>query len=280
MHNQVEGKIKYHRFGGNRGRETPVAEINNILYIILRVPGDAARRFAEGSASIVARYLGGSESMQAEIVANREIQKHLAREDPTNPLRAFGAHVEHTEHAAREHAAVEAENWRDQRVEGLVSHHELGNVMKDKKFPQSSHWQLQNRQNQTVLNFTETTAKFKRKHSVPDKEPLPDHMSRSQLAARRFMAELVMSSAKSTNPDTTEQFQKIVDDVSDLVAVTLKGSHFYEANPFVPGNRRIQYGVSTTHTAKAAAEIKAADAVKLIASATTNKRRAGPMDRF
>ena len=274
----MEDKIEYHRFEGSRGRETPVAEINNILYIILRVPGDAARRFAEGSASIVTRYLGGSESMQAEIAANREIQEHLAREDPANPLRAFGAHVERTEARAPEQELTDAENWRGQRVEGLVSHHELGEIMKTKKFPQSSHMRLQTRQNQTVLNFKETTTQFKYKNGVPLQEPLPDHMSRSQLAARRFMSDLVMSSAKNTNPTTPAQFQKIVDGVSDLVAVTLKGSHFYESNPFIAGNRRIQYGVSTAQTAKAAAEIKAADAVKLIAPA--KKRPAGTINRY
>ena len=211
--------------------------------------------------------------MQAEIAANREIQEHLAREDPTNPLRAFGAHVERTEPPVPDRAVTDADDWRVQRVEGLVSHHELGDIMKSKRFPQSSHWRLQTRQNQTVLNFTETTTQFKHAHGVPKEEPLPDHMSRSQLAARRFMSDLVMSSAKNTNPTTAAQFQKIVDGVSDLVAVTLKGSHFYESNPFVAGNRRTKYGISTAQTAKAAAEIKAADAVKLIAAPIQTKKR-------
>ena len=266
-----------------RGKETPMAEINNILYIILRVPGDAAQHFAEGSASIVTRYLGGSESMQAEIAANRDRQEILARTDPTNPMRAFGKHVEETEGVGR--ALADGDSWRDQRVEGLVAHHALGDLMKDKGFPMTSHWQLMTRQNQTVLDFTETTSAFKNKHGVPQKETLPDHMSRSQLAARQFMSELVMSSAKNANPNTAADFQRIVDTVGDLVAVTLKGSHFYESNPFVTGNKRVQYGVSAAQTAKAAAEIKASEAAKLIADSSSPpvrllKRRANTMDRY
>ena len=277
----MNDKVVYARPTG-RGKETPMAEINNILYIILRVPGDAAQRFAEGSASIVTRYLGGSESMQAEIAANRERQEILARTDPTNPMRAFGKHVEETEGVGR--ALTDGDSWRDQRVEGLVAHHALGDLMKDKGFPMTSHIQLQTLQNQTVLDFTETVVAFKSRHGVPKKETLPDHMSRSQLAVRQFMSELIVSSAKNANPQTAADFRSIVDTVGDLVAVTLRGSHFYESNPFVAGNKRIQYGVSTAQTAKAAAEIKASEAMKLIADNSTavrpNKRPANTMDRY
>lgn len=79
------------KFPGQGQRLTPVTDARGLVTIINLLPGDRAAKFRAKGADIVVRYLGGDESLVAEIEQNRSAQAGLPSK---HPARVFGEDVE------------------------------------------------------------------------------------------------------------------------------------------------------------------------------------------
>ena len=77
---------------------TPVATAAEITEIIWHMPGTT--EFRKNCAKVCVRYLGGDQSLVAEIRMNKRLQEQLREDDPTHPARLFGEAVEQTESEA------------------------------------------------------------------------------------------------------------------------------------------------------------------------------------
>ena len=97
-----------HKFEGRGQRDTPVATIENLVYIISKIPGDVARKLAEASAETLTRYLGGDITLADEVNAIAAVQAELAATNPDHPARLFGEAVEND--------VARATEWRTQRT--------------------------------------------------------------------------------------------------------------------------------------------------------------------
>ena len=91
---EVTSGCRNHKFPGKGQRDTPVANARGIWKIITLLPGKAAAIFRDKSGDVMIRYLGGDESLIAEIRGNRAMQEQLAVENPEHPLRFIGKTVE------------------------------------------------------------------------------------------------------------------------------------------------------------------------------------------
>lgn len=88
---EVLAGCESYEFPGQGQRPTPVTDARGAVMIMNLLPGPAAARFRQTSADIVVRFLGGDETLIAEIQANHELQERV---DDNNPIRLFGEAVE------------------------------------------------------------------------------------------------------------------------------------------------------------------------------------------
>ena len=65
--------VKYYKFAGRGQRDTPVINGAGLVRLLILLPGPKARQFAAESAETLVRFIGGDESLVAEIHRNREI---------------------------------------------------------------------------------------------------------------------------------------------------------------------------------------------------------------
>ena len=77
--------------GGNR-KPVLVASAQEVVQILWALPG--SYDFRRNCADVVVRYLGGAQSLVAEVFRNREAQEQLAAVAPAHPARIFGEAVE------------------------------------------------------------------------------------------------------------------------------------------------------------------------------------------
>ena len=71
------------KFKGRGQRDTPVINGPGIVRLLFLLPGPRARLFASESAETLIRYIGGDETLIAEIYKNKEIaQRHPKRTLP------------------------------------------------------------------------------------------------------------------------------------------------------------------------------------------------------
>ena len=82
------------QFPGRGQRETPAADLRGVVELIMLLPGKAASSLRRSAAELFVRYHGGDLTLIEEVAAAKERQLRLQREDPTHPLRAFGAAAE------------------------------------------------------------------------------------------------------------------------------------------------------------------------------------------
>lgn len=85
--------LKYHKFPGGY-QETPVANVQTVVRMIMLLNGPEAAHFRCGAAQQLVRFLGGDLTLIKEIEATHRIQERLAEENPNHPLRMFGEEVE------------------------------------------------------------------------------------------------------------------------------------------------------------------------------------------
>ena len=82
------------RRGGARNA-IPFASAEEVAQLLQLLPGDT--EFKRNAANVLVRYLGGDESLAAEVAENRAVQERLAVEAPDHPARLFGEAVENGE---------------------------------------------------------------------------------------------------------------------------------------------------------------------------------------
>ena len=93
----VEGFYNF-KFPGQCQRPTPVTDARGAVMIINLLPGSKAASFRAKSTDIIVRFLGGDETLIADIRRNAELQ---ANTPPDNPMAIFGQDV-----AARKEKAM------------------------------------------------------------------------------------------------------------------------------------------------------------------------------
>ena len=79
------------QFEGKGQRRIPVANARQICEVVWLLQGKKAEAFRRQTASVLVRFLGGDESLVAEIAANRRAQESLPE---SHPMRLFGETVE------------------------------------------------------------------------------------------------------------------------------------------------------------------------------------------
>ena len=201
---QVSNKIGMHKFGGQGQRLTPVATIDNLVYIISKVPGEVAKRLAEAAAETLTRYLGGDITLADEVHAIAAAQAELASTNPSHPARLFGEHVEAK--------LADAMEWRTRRKEQKLAGAECANEIKAAGLnTPRNHAHTNSRKNQSVIGFDISTAQFKRKHKINPKCALTEYMDKEQLAAHAFMSEVLKRKISETAPETDNQLFSCVD---------------------------------------------------------------------
>ena len=91
------------RFRDSIGRlsrnKTPVADAQNIVKIILLLPGEQAARVRAQVSEVFVRFPGGDVTLVQDVMRNRELQDTLRDKDPDHWARLFGEHVEATSSA-------------------------------------------------------------------------------------------------------------------------------------------------------------------------------------
>ena len=91
---EVAQNLGLYKFQGRRQRETPVANIRGAIELVFLLPGRHAARVRREAASLLARYLGGDQTLVDEICRNRGLQEELAVRSPDDPRRFAGETVE------------------------------------------------------------------------------------------------------------------------------------------------------------------------------------------
>ncbi len=86
--------FKFNESGPGGNQETPATNAQGIVSIIMCMSGKAAEGFRERASETIVRYLGGDETLVAEIRTNRIAQERLAATHPEHPARLFGEAVE------------------------------------------------------------------------------------------------------------------------------------------------------------------------------------------
>ena len=80
---------------GGPNKPIPVASAEEVVRLLQALPGDT--EFKRNAANVLVRYLGGDETLAAEVAENRAAQERLAVEAPDHPARLFGEAVENGE---------------------------------------------------------------------------------------------------------------------------------------------------------------------------------------
>jgi hypothetical protein len=86
--------VSQFKFPGSSRYPTPVADLRTTLLVVLRLRSRVAQRLSAKVVDVFVRYLDGDPELAREVLALREIQEHLAVEQPQHPLREFGEAVE------------------------------------------------------------------------------------------------------------------------------------------------------------------------------------------
>jgi Protein of unknown function (DUF3627) len=91
-----------HQFNGKRQRPTPVVTARGIMELLYMIPGRKASEFRRQGCEILIRYMGGDESLIAEIYINRNAANNV---ETANAF--FKANVQHNNIQSKEEAELE-----------------------------------------------------------------------------------------------------------------------------------------------------------------------------
>ena len=89
-HPEVVRQAQNFKFEGAGQRPTPVTDIKGAVMIMNLLPGRAAAVFRQTTADVFIRYVGGDETLIAEVKRNAEVQQALPED---NPMRLCGEAV-------------------------------------------------------------------------------------------------------------------------------------------------------------------------------------------
>ena len=133
---EVTSIVSNFKFPGKGQRDTPVADARGIWKIITLLPGKAAATFRDKSGDVMIRFLGGDESLIAEIRGNRELQETLAVTNPDHPLRFIGKTVEGetSNNLSTQRAQLELEDMKTRIEERKLLNLDLSLTLKRKQF--------------------------------------------------------------------------------------------------------------------------------------------------
>jgi hypothetical protein len=87
-------QLKFNERGRGCHQETPAIDAKGVVQVLMALPGPAAVQFRLKAADVLVRYLGGDETLAAEVWTNRQAQQALAALQPEHPARLFGEAVE------------------------------------------------------------------------------------------------------------------------------------------------------------------------------------------
>ena len=90
-----------------------MADAQNIIKIILLLPGEQAARIRTKASEVFVRFLGGDATLVQDVMRNRELQHVLRQRDPDHWARLFGEHVEQAESLAAAPGAVQQDLVHD-----------------------------------------------------------------------------------------------------------------------------------------------------------------------
>ena len=110
---------KNFQFEGQGQRPTPVVDAKGLVTLLNLLPGHKAAAFRAKSADIIVRYLGGDQTLIAEINRNAEIQANLPED---HPMAIFGSNKQEVFVTPTEKSIVACLNLQ----EGPILFHDLG----------------------------------------------------------------------------------------------------------------------------------------------------------
>jgi hypothetical protein len=104
---ELKQGVKTHKFPGAGQRDTPIIDAKRVVMLLNMIPGKKAANFRMFSADVVVRYLGGDDTLVAEIEKNAEMQEGLADDDP---MSLFGSEVKRNREDDAEWVAIKKAN--------------------------------------------------------------------------------------------------------------------------------------------------------------------------
>jgi len=87
-------QLKFNSRGRGCHQETPAIDAKGVVQLLMALPGPAAVQFRLQAADVLVCYLGGDETLAAEVRVNGQAQQALAALQPEHPARLFGEAVE------------------------------------------------------------------------------------------------------------------------------------------------------------------------------------------
>ena len=232
-------KVIQHKFPGRGQRSTPAATIDNVVYILSRLPGEVGQKLAALGASTTTGLIGGDLRLAEATLDARVEQERMAAEDPTNPLRLFGEKAEAEGGADKE--LRQRLEWRKLRDEQKCTNRELTDAQRDIGGGGIHYSKVQNLLNVGAMGFKEAnTTEFKKNHNISKSHPLPDFMTSEQLAARKLMELVNKRKFESCTSGDQAVNEATNTNKAFMPVFAEQGIHNGPENPFKKVNRKLK----------------------------------------
>lgn len=82
---EFEGKYSYHKFPGERQRDTPVGNLETVLMIMQHVPGPIAQKYREGAARVLREHIANDPSNPLHGIAREEPAPTVQQPEVSSP---------------------------------------------------------------------------------------------------------------------------------------------------------------------------------------------------
>lgn len=151
---------------------TPIATVAEITEIIWQLPG--ATEFRQNCAKVCVRYLGGDESLVAEIRMNKRLQEQLREDAPEHPARLFGEAVEReqpeieTVKQKREELILKRLDQEIQDIEFSTKRRRVENYVDCYKSLENHGIRMDDRNKQAVKDYVDFTLQPNGIHMIQD----------------------------------------------------------------------------------------------------------------
>ena len=124
LHPEALQRTETFKFPGRGQQHTPVTDARGLVTVINLMSGQSAAKFRAASADVVVRYLGGDETLIAELRQNRDVQADLPA---SHPLKIFEEDVKATGDGVTGHimAGVYLARYGDKLIVEVAEGHEV-----------------------------------------------------------------------------------------------------------------------------------------------------------
>ena len=217
------------KFPGRGQKPVPVARIENVVFIVFKLPGRVAKKFAELGAETLTRLLGGDLTLADDARAAAAAQAELAASDPENPMRLFAQ-------------AVEARNgggWKEARGKQLEAYKSCSDEIRDKGGRKHHYMSVNNRKNQAVMGFSSSTSQFKRKHGIKETTALWEYQDSLQLGGSQLFSEAMKRKLQGAERMSDKELETVIESTSALLKSTFAQLGMHDA-PLVHHAKRIK----------------------------------------